>query len=304
MAWVADVRQLGHGFVGRAIAGAGDRLGGPKDLSAVAAALGRVCSVIESIALRAPEAKVAPLQKAAEAMWLATSSTDAAQDLEQVGTLQANELRHMAAGHAWARQVMAIGAGLALMLSVALALLIGRSITRPLSAIVGVMRRLAAGDKAVEIPGQSRRDEPRDVAIAVVASEVKALAQQTAKATEEIGTQIGDIQTATREGVVAIQGIVRTIEEVGTIAAAIAAAVKQQGAATAQIASNVQQTAEATREVTAAISGVSAASDETSGAAGLVNTAAADLSRQAERLRRQVAEFLGEICPRDEPAAA
>jgi methyl-accepting chemotaxis protein len=78
---------------------------------------------------------------------------------------------------------------------------------------------------------------------AVVASEVKGLAAQTARATEEIGGQIGAIQAATREAVDSIRVIAGTIDEISGIASAIAAAMEEQGAATQEIARNVQQAA-------------------------------------------------------------
>ena len=81
---------------------------------------------------------------------------------------------------------------------------------------------------------------------AVVASEVKSLATQTAKATEDIGTQIAGIQNATQEAVAAIKGIGGTIASISEIATAIAAAVEEQGAATQEIARNVQQAAKGT----------------------------------------------------------
>ena len=76
---------------------------------------------------------------------------------------------------------------------------------------------------------------------AVVASEVKALAAQTAKATDEIGTQIAGMQAATQESVAAIKEIGGTIGRISEIAATIAAAVEEQGAATQEIARNVQR---------------------------------------------------------------
>jgi methyl-accepting chemotaxis protein len=82
---------------------------------------------------------------------------------------------------------------------------------------------------------------------AVVASEVKSLAGQTASATDEIGQQVAQIQSATREAVAAIGGIVATIGEISQIAASIAAAVEQQGAATQEIARNVEQASPASR---------------------------------------------------------
>ncbi len=127
---------------------------------------------------------------------------------------------------------------------------------------------------------------------AVVASEVKNLATQTAKATEEIGSQIGQIQSATRRAVDSIAGISRVIEELGGIATAIAAAVEEQGAATAEIARNAQQTAHATEAVTRNIAGVSAAANDTGAAASQVLGSAAGLSAQAESLAGEIVVFV------------
>ncbi len=130
---------------------------------------------------------------------------------------------------------------------------------------------------------------------AVVASEVKSLATQTAKATEDIASQITQIQSTTKEAVTAIQGIALTIGEVSTIATAIAAAVEEQGAATAEIARNVQQTAGSAQAVTSNISGVSSAANSTGAAAGEVLNAAGDVSRQAATLSRAVDHFISGV---------
>jgi methyl-accepting chemotaxis protein len=130
---------------------------------------------------------------------------------------------------------------------------------------------------------------------AVVASEVKSLASQTAEATKEIGTRIAQIQGATKEAVEAIDGITATIEEVSTIATSIGSAIEEQGAATAEIARSVSQTAEATKEVTTNIGGVSTAANETGNAAGLVLAAASNLSKQAEQLSGEVSTFLAGV---------
>ena len=129
----------------------------------------------------------------------------------------------------------------------------------------------------------------------VVASEVKSLAQQTARATDEIASQIAQVQQATGGAVDAIRQIGGLIEEVGAITNAIAAAVEQQGAATAEIARNVQQTAASTRVVTSNISGVSRAANDTGTAATEVLGAAGDLSRQAEALSAEVGRFIASI---------
>ncbi len=400
----------------------------------------------------------------------------------KVDALNAAELNKMAVGRAQANVLILSGTGLALLLGVVLAFLLGRSITRPLNAIVRVMRRLADGDNTIDIPGEHRRDELRDVALAVavfrdnarqldgvtteadaararheaerraamatladrfhasvsqvveavgasargmegtatdlqstverastqaghvaaaaeqasagvqtvaaaaeelsasigeisrqvslsatvsdraaedarrtdgimralaegaarignviglitsiakqtnllalnatieaaragdagrgfavVASEVKGLAQQTAQATEEIRTQIVQIQAATGEAVTAIAGIVGTIEQVNQVSGTIAVAVQQQGSATAEIARNTQQTAAAAQQVSINIVGVRDASAETGNAASLTLDAASGLSVQAEHLRRQVSEFLAELCPPEQRLAA
>lgn len=127
---------------------------------------------------------------------------------------------------------------------------------------------------------------------AVVASEVKNLANQTAKATEEIGQQIGGIQQATQDSVSAIQHIGATITEIDEIASAIAAAMEEQGAATQEIARNVEQAAAGTGEVTSTIAGVNQAADETGRAAADVLHAVEGLTQQANALTRQVEGFL------------
>ena len=98
---------------------------------------------------------------------------------------------------------------------------------------------------------------------AVVASEVKALAAQTGKATEEIGTQIAGMQSATQDAVGAIKGIAGTIGRISEIAAAIAAAVEEQGAVNAEISRNVQQAARGTAQVASNIGDVNRGASET-----------------------------------------
>ncbi|HTO61451.1 MAG TPA: methyl-accepting chemotaxis protein [Bradyrhizobium sp.] len=127
---------------------------------------------------------------------------------------------------------------------------------------------------------------------AVVANEVKALANQTAKATEEISTQVQGIQNTTGQAVSAIQAIGGTIAEIDGIAAEIAAAIEQQSAATRQIAGNVQQAARGADEADQNIVSVTRASDEAGTAASRMVNAAGGLSSQSERLRTEVAGFL------------
>ncbi|WP_027526375.1 methyl-accepting chemotaxis protein [Bradyrhizobium sp. Ec3.3] len=130
---------------------------------------------------------------------------------------------------------------------------------------------------------------------AVVAAEVKNLATQTAKATEEITGQVAAIQGATRSSVTAIQSIGTTIQRVNEIAAAIAAAVEEQGAATREIARNVQQASQGTTEVSRHISGVSQAAGQTGAAAGEVLDSAKMLSRLSDDLKREVNRFVEDL---------
>ena len=130
---------------------------------------------------------------------------------------------------------------------------------------------------------------------AVVAAEVKNLANQTARATEDIGSQIGGIQTSTKDAVTAIQSISNTIGQVDEISSAIAAAVEEQQAATSEIARNVQEAASGTQEVTQNISGVTQSASETGQAADQVLALAGDLTRQSGTLRTAVEGFLDTV---------
>jgi methyl-accepting chemotaxis protein len=130
---------------------------------------------------------------------------------------------------------------------------------------------------------------------AVVAAEVKTLAEQTAKATDEISQQIADIQSATQDSVTAIKEIGATIARISEISAAIASAVEEQGAATQEISRNVQRAAEGTSQVEAAISDVQRGASETGGASSQVHSAAQSLSSESSRLKQQVASFMNTV---------
>ncbi|WP_035996680.1 methyl-accepting chemotaxis protein, partial [Bradyrhizobium yuanmingense] len=130
---------------------------------------------------------------------------------------------------------------------------------------------------------------------AVVASEVKSLASQTAKATDEIRTQIASMQSVTTSAVGAIQGIGRIIGEINDVTTTIAAAVEEQGAATREIARNIQHAAGGTSEVSSNIVGVSTASAEAGAAATEVLGASDALRREADMLRGEIDAFLNDM---------
>jgi methyl-accepting chemotaxis protein len=130
---------------------------------------------------------------------------------------------------------------------------------------------------------------------AVVAAEVKNLANQTAKATEEIGGQINGVQNATQEAVQAIEAIGKTIGEINSITSTIASAVEEQSAATKEIARNIEQAATGTQEVSSNIGGVSQAANDTGSAATRVLASAHDLAIHSDQLKALVGTFLSEI---------
>jgi methyl-accepting chemotaxis protein len=130
---------------------------------------------------------------------------------------------------------------------------------------------------------------------AVVANEVKSLANQTARATEEIGTQIASVQGATRDAVNAIQGIGETIGRISEIASSISTAMEEQGSATREIATGVRMASEGTGSVSETIGMVTEGAGETTHAAQDVLNAARELSQQSETLTGQISAFLSNL---------
>jgi methyl-accepting chemotaxis protein len=126
---------------------------------------------------------------------------------------------------------------------------------------------------------------------AVVAHEVKALAGQTAKATEEIGQNVGLIQSSTRNAVDAVREIGTAVREINDITSAIAGAVGQQDAATREISVNAQSAAQGNETLVSNIVSLRDAIGETSTAAGSVLSASNELTAMAETLSREVEKF-------------
>jgi methyl-accepting chemotaxis protein len=130
---------------------------------------------------------------------------------------------------------------------------------------------------------------------AVVAGEVKALAGQTSRATEEISAQIAGMQRATTASIAAISAIEHTIREIGNISSAIAAAVTEQGAATSEIARSVEIAALRTIETVEQVNQVEAATTDTRVSATVVKSVADDLGQVASRIRGQVDQFFDRL---------
>jgi methyl-accepting chemotaxis protein len=130
---------------------------------------------------------------------------------------------------------------------------------------------------------------------AVVAQEVKALAAQTAKATDEISGQIAGMQVATQQSVGAIKAIGSTITRISEITATIAAAIEEQGAATVEISRNVQEAAKGTTQVANHIADVNRGAGETGTASSQVLSSARSLASESNHLKLEVAKFLDTV---------
>ncbi|MBS0531526.1 MAG: HAMP domain-containing protein [Proteobacteria bacterium] len=130
---------------------------------------------------------------------------------------------------------------------------------------------------------------------AVVASEVKSLASQTAKATDEISSHISGMQGATQESVSAIKEIGSTIGQISNIAATIASAVQQQSDATQEIARSVQSVAQGTQATADNITQVNRGATETGSASEEVLNSAQTLSAESTRLRQELDRFMANI---------
>ncbi len=134
---------------------------------------------------------------------------------------------------------------------------------------------------------------------AVVAGEVKTLADQTAKATDDIKKQIDAIRSSTHSAVEAMQSIVTTMTDVNQNTQEIAVAVQQQSAATSEISHSVRQAARGTEDVAAHMPDATKAVDETNQSAAQMLQVSKDLSRHGEQLRHTVENFLRRVAAAD-----
>jgi len=168
------------------------------------------------------------------------------------------------------------------------------SAAQHIDEVVGFIRNIAGQTNLLALNAtiEAARAGEAGRGFAVVASEVKALAIQTAKATEEISSQIAEVQVATKRAVDNVGAITAVMADIDSFTASIARAMSQQKTAAIEISENIRQAAAGTASVAESIAGTAAASEDTNRSAGLVLTTAQQLSSQAAELRSSVDQFL------------
>jgi methyl-accepting chemotaxis protein len=166
-----------------------------------------------------------------------------------------------------------------------------------IGAVVNLIQKIASQTNLLALNAtiEAARAGEAGKGFAVVATEVKSLANQTAKATEDISGQINAIQTSTKDAVEAIKSIGTIIAEINAISGTIASAMEEQGATTREITRHTQEAARGTGDVSQNISGVNRAASATGAAATQVLASANGLGEQADMLRREVDQFFAKI---------
>ncbi len=163
--------------------------------------------------------------------------------------------------------------------------------------VVGLIRQIAAQTNLLALNAtiEAARSGEAGRGFAVVAAEVKALAVQTAQATETISEQVREIQNSTGSAVDAIGRIAHRMDEINSYTSAVAASIQQQTAATGEISHNVASSAQNAKAIAAVLGEVAGATGETQRSAQTVLAAAETVDGASADLRREVESFLTQV---------
>jgi methyl-accepting chemotaxis protein len=251
------------------------------EMQATAAALSRTSDESSGQASRAAAASLAASSNVETVAW-ATGELSAS--VSEIGNQASKASKIVSAATSGARSTNEKVASLA-------------EATSTIGAVVTLIKEIAEQTNLLALNAtiEAARAGEMGRGFAVVASEVKSLASQTARATEEIASQIQAIQDSTKGAVDGIQSIAATMEEVNQYTSSIAAAVEEQGAATNEISQNVHQAAAGTRDVAGNIAGVQAATAETNRSAAQLTRASGDVASETRRLSGVVEAFLSKV---------
>lgn len=280
-------RQRRHAAMERHTADFGASMSGGMGTLATAAATMRTTS--GQVATAAAETREAALESSHSAARSAESLASVAAATEELATSVGEISRQVS--HAASAASVAVG-------SVVTAEATIQSLSRAageIGAIVNMITEIAGRTNLLALNAtiEAARAGDAGKGFSVVASEVKTLAGQTARATEGIGRQVSTIQAAVSDAVAAVRAVSGAVGDLNAISTAIASAVEEQGAATQEISAQVQAVSRQTEAMMAGLDRVAGVADRSTASGREVQQAAGNVAEVSDTLRKEVDFFLG-----------